>query len=130
MDRIHPNWASAAAAPPKALESFDYTSTAAATARHDSAMLSRRLFRQLTDSALLEPGLAPVLSFCVAARCAVCCPAPRNAASVRHSSSSTRWKSRQGSDFFAKEARVQGLKSRAAFKLLEVGQYSTHADTL
>jgi hypothetical protein len=37
------------------------------------------------------------------------------------SSSSTRWKSRQGKDFFAREARVQGLKSRAAFKLLEVG---------
>jgi hypothetical protein len=38
------------------------------------------------------------------------------------SSSSTRWKSRQGKDFFAREARVQGLKSRAAFKLLEVGE--------
>ena len=37
------------------------------------------------------------------------------------SSSSTRWKSRQGKDYFAREARVQGLKSRAAFKLLEVG---------
>lgn len=36
------------------------------------------------------------------------------------SSSSTRWKSRQGKDIFAREARVQGLKSRAAFKLLEV----------
>jgi hypothetical protein len=36
------------------------------------------------------------------------------------SSSSTRWKSRQGKDSFAREARVQGLKSRAAFKLLEV----------
>ncbi|CAG5186168.1 uncharacterized protein ALTATR162_LOCUS11507 [Alternaria atra] len=30
------------------------------------------------------------------------------------------WKSRQGKDFFSKEARVQGLKSRAAFKLLEL----------
>ncbi|KAK1918996.1 hypothetical protein P3342_001126 [Pyrenophora teres f. teres] len=40
---------------------------------------------------------------------------------ARHSSSSsTRWKSRQGRDFFAKEARVKGLKSRAAFKLLEL----------
>lgn len=37
------------------------------------------------------------------------------------SSSSTRWKSRQGRDSFAREAKVQGLKSRAAFKLLEVG---------
>ncbi|PBP25050.1 FtsJ-like methyltransferase, partial [Diplocarpon rosae] len=38
------------------------------------------------------------------------------------SSSSTRWKSRQGRDTFAREAKVQGLKSRAAFKLLEVWQ--------
>ncbi|RQM05584.1 hypothetical protein DH86_00001603, partial [Scytalidium sp. 3C] len=30
------------------------------------------------------------------------------------------WKSRQGRDSFAREARVQGLKSRAAFKLLEI----------
>lgn len=40
--------------------------------------------------------------------------------SLRHSSSSTRWKSRQTNDYFAKEARVNGLKSRAAFKLLEL----------
>jgi hypothetical protein len=38
----------------------------------------------------------------------------------RQSSSSTRWKSRQGRDSYAREAKVQGLKSRAAFKLLEV----------
>ncbi|KAK3332409.1 FtsJ-like methyltransferase-domain-containing protein [Cercophora scortea] len=36
------------------------------------------------------------------------------------SSSNSRWKQRQGHDMFAREARVQGLKSRAAFKLLEV----------
>ncbi|MCJ1237364.1 2' O-ribose methyltransferase [Varicellaria rhodocarpa] len=36
------------------------------------------------------------------------------------SSSSKRWQSRHGKDAFAKEARVQGLKSRAAFKLLEI----------
>ncbi|TGO38680.1 hypothetical protein BHYA_0070g00230 [Botrytis hyacinthi] len=41
----------------------------------------------------------------------------RNASS---SSSSTRWKSRQGKDSWAREAKVQGLRSRAAFKLLEV----------
>ena len=41
--------------------------------------------------------------------------------SIRHtSSSSKRWQSRQGRDRFAINARVQGLKSRAAFKLLEV----------
>jgi len=38
----------------------------------------------------------------------------------RLSSSSTRWKSRQCRDPFAREARVKGLRSRAAFKLLEV----------
>ncbi|GAB7341090.1 hypothetical protein MBLNU457_7405t1 [Dothideomycetes sp. NU457] len=36
------------------------------------------------------------------------------------SSSSTRWKTRQTSDSYAKAARVNGLKSRAAFKLLEL----------
>ena len=39
---------------------------------------------------------------------------------TRPSSSSSRWKRRQGSDQFARDAKVQGLKSRAAFKLLEV----------
>ncbi len=41
-------------------------------------------------------------------------------ASSASSSSSTRWKSRQSRDTFAKEAKVAGLKSRAAFKLLEI----------
>lgn len=40
--------------------------------------------------------------------------------SARYASSNSRWKQRQGNDFFAREAKVQGLKSRAAFKLLEV----------
>ncbi len=39
---------------------------------------------------------------------------------ARPSSSSTRWKQRQGNDVFEREAKVQGLKSRAAFKLLEM----------
>ncbi|KAI1125155.1 23S ribosomal RNA methyltransferase [Nemania abortiva] len=39
---------------------------------------------------------------------------------ARWSSSNSRWKQRQGKDFFAREAKVQGLKSRAAFKLLEM----------
>ncbi|PSS27413.1 hypothetical protein M430DRAFT_23866 [Amorphotheca resinae ATCC 22711] len=39
---------------------------------------------------------------------------------TRLSSSSTRWKTRQGRDSFARQAKVQGLKSRAAFKLLEI----------
>ncbi|KAJ5605880.1 hypothetical protein N7510_008661 [Penicillium lagena] len=37
----------------------------------------------------------------------------------RHSSSK-RWQARQQQDRFTKEAAVQGLKSRAAFKLLQV----------
>lgn len=37
-------------------------------------------------------------------------------------SSSTRWKARQGKDVFAREAKVAGLKSRAAFKLLEINE--------
>lgn len=88
---------------------------------HIFFMLSRRIFRQLTDSVLLESG-SNAKPLCVAARCTLCSPCGRaNAPRARHaSSSSTRWKSRQGNDFFAREARVQGLKSRAAFKLLEV----------
>ncbi|KAI1380716.1 FtsJ-like methyltransferase [Hypoxylon crocopeplum] len=39
---------------------------------------------------------------------------------VRWASSNSRWKQRQGSDYYAREAKVQGLKSRAAFKLLEM----------
>lgn len=42
------------------------------------------------------------------------------------SSSSTRWKTRQAGDHFAREARVQGLKSRAAFKLLQVFAIDIH----
>jgi hypothetical protein len=38
------------------------------------------------------------------------------------SSSSKRWQTRQGNDKFSKEAKVQGLKSRAAFKLLEINE--------
>jgi hypothetical protein len=45
---------------------------------------------------------------------------------IRWSSSNSRWKQRQGKDFFAREAKVQGLKSRAAFKLLEVGYRHLH----
>ncbi|KAH9892243.1 FtsJ-like methyltransferase-domain-containing protein [Xylariomycetidae sp. FL2044] len=38
----------------------------------------------------------------------------------RWSSSNSRWKQRQGNDFYSREAKVKGLKSRAAFKLLEM----------
>ena len=44
----------------------------------------------------------------------------------RHgSSASTRWQARQGKDKFARDAKAQGLRSRAAFKLLEVILSST-----
>ncbi|KAI1408442.1 23S ribosomal RNA methyltransferase [Hypoxylon sp. FL1857] len=39
---------------------------------------------------------------------------------IRWASSKSRWKQRQGSDYYAREAKVRGLKSRAAFKLLEM----------
>ncbi|CAJ2502634.1 Uu.00g100280.m01.CDS01 [Anthostomella pinea] len=47
-------------------------------------------------------------------------PARVAGGSVRWAASNSRWKQRQGSDYFAREAKVQGLKSRAAFKLLEM----------
>ncbi|RYO90843.1 hypothetical protein DL764_008381 [Monosporascus ibericus] len=40
---------------------------------------------------------------------------------VRWSSSNSQWKQRQSGDYYARRARVQHLKSRAAFKLLEIG---------
>ena len=86
-------------------------------------MLSRRVFQQLTDSFLLGPRYKAAAVSCIATQCQACHACTRSVAKpIRHasSSSSTRWKSRQGNDFFAREARVQGLKSRAAFKLLEV----------
>ncbi|KAL2262887.1 hypothetical protein VTK26DRAFT_9092 [Humicola hyalothermophila] len=45
---------------------------------------------------------------------------PNQTRPASKSAASSRWKLRQGSDRFAREARVQGLKSRAAFKLLEL----------
>ncbi|KAL8676666.1 MAG: hypothetical protein Q9186_006837 [Xanthomendoza sp. 1 TL-2023] len=38
------------------------------------------------------------------------------------SSSSTRWQTRQSKDKFASKAKVEGLKSRAAYKLLEINE--------
>ncbi|KAK4665537.1 2' O-ribose methyltransferase [Podospora pseudopauciseta] len=47
-------------------------------------------------------------------------PSPNNNPQSRPSSSSSQWKQRQSRDRFALAARVQGLRSRAAFKLLEM----------
>ncbi|KAH6074983.1 hypothetical protein HBI67_022360 [Parastagonospora nodorum] len=90
--------------------------------RQNIFMLSRRIFRELTDRVLLGGSYRVTAASCVANQCRQCrrpdVPPARHASS----SSSTRWKSRQGKDFFAREARVQGLKSRAAFKLLELNE--------
>lgn len=48
------------------------------------------------------------------------CMRNASSSSSSSSSSSTRWKSRQGKDWFARAAKVKGLRSRAAFKLLEI----------
>lgn len=61
-----------------------------------------------------------VSPLCLGARL---CPRPGVTvplARASYSSASSRWKQRQGRDMYAREAKVQGLKSRAAFKLLEV----------
>ncbi|KAL2045075.1 hypothetical protein N7G274_002850 [Stereocaulon virgatum] len=48
-------------------------------------------------------------------------PAP-SSHRLSSSSSSKRWQARQGRDRFSIDAKVQGLKSRAAFKLLEINE--------
>ncbi|KAK7565674.1 FtsJ-like methyltransferase-domain-containing protein [Phyllosticta citricarpa] len=109
-------------------------------------MLSLRLIRQLIDSTLLDRPI--VVSKCCRhgpnrlpprpqtrffassspARPVSPPQAPRTPPlskhHVRHKStkSSSAWKSRQGRDSFTREAKVQGLKSRAAFKLLEINE--------
>ncbi|KZF20111.1 FtsJ-domain-containing protein [Xylona heveae TC161] len=102
-------------------------------------MLSRQVFRCLTDALLLEGTLcstAAVKSKTFATRCLHSSSRPIKSSSPNNhvpivctsvqrrcaSSSSKRWQTRQGRDKFAKEAKVQGLKSRAAFKLLEMNE--------
>jgi hypothetical protein len=46
--------------------------------------------------------------------------APAKIIISRRFASSKRWVERQSKDRFTREARVQGLKSRAAFKLLQI----------
>jgi hypothetical protein len=79
-----------------------------------SYMLSRQALKAFSRGHLGKIFLPQQLS-CIEVR-----PIPRISLRTATSSSSTRWKSRQGRDSFAREAKVQGLKSRAAFKLLEV----------
>ncbi len=89
-------------------------------------MLSQRIFAALAHNALYGENSVPWLK-CVSCRkqLSIGLRAKDDSAKGRHirhssSSSSKRWQNRQGRDWFAREARVQGLKSRAAFKLLEV----------
>ncbi|KAK5159128.1 hypothetical protein LTR04_005103 [Oleoguttula sp. CCFEE 6159] len=98
-------------------------------------MLSPRLFRQLTASLLLD---RPLVLTCRCSPRSTISQWPASPRNLRHvlapprnllqarpassSSSSTRWKSRQTRDVFSREAKVQGLKSRAAFKLLELNE--------
>src|SRR6266513_3597602 len=93
------------------------------TRRYTSyCMLIRRLFGQLSHTVVLPKPIAPL--------CCASLVVTHHAESARRphyqflqfypSSSSTRWRARQVRDRFAKEAKVQGLKSRAAFKLLEI----------
>ncbi|KAI9885749.1 MAG: oligosaccharyl transferase subunit ost3/OST6, partial [Watsoniomyces obsoletus] len=94
-------------------------------------MLSRRTFAALTHNALYGENTIPWT------RCLNCekknsyiqrsKPNAVERRQLRYSSSSSsasskRWQNRQGRDYFAREARVQGLKSRAAFKLLEINE--------
>ncbi|KAB8345999.1 hypothetical protein FH972_023050 [Carpinus fangiana] len=86
-------------------------------------MIPRRFFRALTDGILLERPL--VLK--PACRCVSKFQQPLSSTSLTSqqsrsgsSASSTRWKARQAKDPYAREARVAGLQSRAAFKLLQI----------
>jgi len=88
-------------------------------------MITRRLFRLFTNAALFDE---PVAQFCRTAsahnahRTHQVAPHSTPTHQTRHSasSSSARWRARQFRDRFTREAKVQGLKSRAAFKLLEI----------
>ncbi|KAM4065939.1 ftsJ-like methyltransferase [Hirsutella rhossiliensis] len=64
------------------------------------------------------PSLAPPCRCAAAAAAQLSRPGVRPASSS--SSSSSRWKQRQGRDKYARDAKVHALKSRAAFKLLEM----------
>ncbi|KAK3295041.1 FtsJ-like methyltransferase-domain-containing protein [Chaetomium fimeti] len=58
-------------------------------------------------------------TYTAASKPTISSPCPNHIQS-RPASSSGSWKIRQGNDYFARNARVSGYKSRAAFKLLEL----------
>ncbi|GKT60850.1 ribosomal RNA methyltransferase MRM2 [Colletotrichum tofieldiae] len=77
--------------------------------------MSKAACRALLGAARRQTAIDTTALKC--AQCQVYLAAGRQ---TRASSSNSRWKMRQGKDMFAREAKVQGLKSRAAFKLLEM----------
>ncbi|KAK1713132.1 FtsJ-like methyltransferase [Colletotrichum lupini] len=76
--------------------------------------MSEAAYRPLWSAALRRP------SSSIFTTCKQCQKSFPETLQTRASFSNSRWKMRQGKDFFAREAKVQGLKSRAAFKLLEM----------
>ncbi|KAL0769341.1 hypothetical protein CaCOL14_008649 [Colletotrichum acutatum] len=76
--------------------------------------MSEAAYRPLWSAALRQASFG---KFTTCRQCRISLPGNLQ---MRASSSNSRWKMRQGKDFFAREAKVQGLKSRAAFKLLEM----------
>lgn len=91
---------------------------------HISMLCSRQLQRNISRQHAI---LAPIIKLRPVQSVSPCALKPNTLSSTTAhlgirsaSSSSTRWKTRQTNDHFAKEARVAGLKSRAAYKLLEL----------
>lgn len=86
-----------------------------------SERLISRVLSQLTLAAT-APASKPGLSNPHA--CQACRLRPLE--TRRSASSSSQWKSRQSRDRYARQAKVQGLKSRAAWKLIEVRLAAYH----
>ncbi|KAF2271363.1 FtsJ-domain-containing protein [Westerdykella ornata] len=86
-------------------------------------MLSGRAVKQLGDcvsrrlASRSVPGVIPAFKLV-----AVGIDGYSKPLGIRYGSLQTRWRTRQNEDRFAREARVQKLKSRAAFKILEINE--------
>lgn len=99
---------------------------------HTSSLYNVHNYKMLFDSDMWQLVLCTQLHFClscllvmvnlrvlkVQATVPTCLPLPLKV-SVRHASSK-RWQARRSKDNLRREAIVKGLKSRAAFKILEV----------
>ncbi|KAK2615366.1 hypothetical protein N8I77_002128 [Diaporthe amygdali] len=80
-----------------------------------SERLISRVLSQLTLAATTPASKPPLPSPQVCQNCRL-----KPLESRRNASSSSQWKSRQSKDRYARQAKVQGLKSRAAWKLIEI----------